>query len=221
MEAATENPTCVTCHKGKSVVRCEGCMQIFCYDHLNNHRQEFYQQFQEIQNNHDLLREELNKVKEDPRKHSFIQEIDQWESNAIELIQKTAQTCREKVLEQTDGHFKQMAVALTGLKDQMTKLAKENDLNEIDLNFLRERLRQLDKEFNRIPNMTIAEDSTTLVPNLSILLSARKYTSDDDRKILFLLFAAVVSPKKKLFKLIILGRLFQRMNEEVYQIRFN
>lgn len=209
MEAATENPTCVTCHKEKSVVRCEGCLQIFCYDHFNNHRQEFHQQFQEIQNKYDLLREELNKVKDDPRKHSFIQEIDQWESNAIELIQKSAQTCREKVLEQTDGHFKQMVVALTGLKDQIAKLGKENDLNEIDLNFLRERLRQLDKEFNRIPNMTIAEDSTILVRNLSILPSVRKYTFDDDRKLPFLMFAAVVSPKKKPFKLIILGRLFQ------------
>lgn len=191
MEATSESPICVTCHKGKSVVRCEGCLQIFCYAHLNNHRQEFHQQLQEIQNNYDLLREELNKVKDDPRKHSFIEEINQWESNAIESIRKAAQTCREKVLQQTDEHAKQMDVALTGLNDQITNLVRENDLNEIDLNFLRERLRQLDKELNRLPNMTIAEDSTILVRNLSILPS-------------------VDNPKKKvLIRLLILGRLFE------------
>ena len=205
-----ERSACLICQKEKSVVRCEGCMQIFCYNHLNQHREEFHQQFQEIQNNYDRFRENLNEQKDDPRKHSFIQQIDQWELDSIQLIRETAQTCRESVLEQTDGHFTQVTVNLNELTNRIREMVKENDLNEFDLNDLKEKLAQLEKQLDQISSIEFDDDSTVLVRRLSVVPSVRKYISDDDRIIDFIFLAVINQNAKKVLRLIILGMSFAR-----------
>jgi len=49
----------IICEKEKSAIRREGCLQLFCYDHLPNHRQQLSQQFDEIEFNRDLFRQKL------------------------------------------------------------------------------------------------------------------------------------------------------------------
>ncbi len=43
----------IICSKDRSAVRCEGCLQIFCYNHLTDHRQELNEQLDEIEVNRD------------------------------------------------------------------------------------------------------------------------------------------------------------------------
>jgi hypothetical protein len=72
MASGTGKARCVTCDKEKSAVRCEGCLQAFCYDHLTDHRQELSRQFDEIEVNRDLFRQTLTEQENDPQKHALI-----------------------------------------------------------------------------------------------------------------------------------------------------
>src|ERR1700722_19715067 len=69
MATATGETRCVICNKENSTVTCEGCLQIFCYDHLTNHRQELGDQLIEIENNRDSFRQTLNEQINDPQKY--------------------------------------------------------------------------------------------------------------------------------------------------------
>ena len=162
---------CVICQKERSAVRCEGCFQIFCYNHLNDHRQELSKTFDEIEMNRDEFRQTLNEQKIDPKKHSLIKQINQWESDSIVLIQQTAAECREKILEQADEYFKQIEMKLTKLTDQMREVRQENDFNEIDLNQLKEKITQLGKELDQISNISVQEDSKSLIKKIFIVTS--------------------------------------------------
>jgi chromosome segregation ATPase len=162
---------CVICRKERSAVRCEGCFQIFCYNHLNDHRQELNKIFEEIETNRDVFRQTLNEQKTDPKNHSLIKQIDQWESNSIAIIQQTAQECRERVLEQRDEHFKQIEINLTKLTNEIREVRQENDFNENDLNRLKEKLTQLGKELDQIPNVSMQEDSRSFIKKISIVAS--------------------------------------------------
>ncbi len=86
MTTATGKSRCITCGKEKSAVRCEGCLQTFCFSHLNDHRQELSVQFDDIEVNRDLLRQILIEQTTNPNNHSLIKQIDQWEEDSIRKI---------------------------------------------------------------------------------------------------------------------------------------
>jgi hypothetical protein len=47
------------CNKATSTYNCKGCSKDFCFKHLTEHRQTLSQQFDEIQNDHDELRQAI------------------------------------------------------------------------------------------------------------------------------------------------------------------
>jgi chromosome segregation ATPase len=175
MSIATGKARCIICEKEKSAVRCEGCLQIFCYNHLNDHRQQLSQHFDELEINRDLFRQTLNEQINHPQKHILIKQIDQWESDSIQKIQQIAKECREKLFQHTNEHVNQIEMNLTKLTNQMREIRQENDFNEIDLNNLKEKLTRLEKDLDQIPNVLIGEDSTTLIKKFSVVISSSKY----------------------------------------------
>ncbi len=96
MATATGKAQCLICGKEKSAVRCEGCSQAFCFNHLNDHRQQLNQQMDEIEINRDLFRQTLNEQINDPEKHFLIKQIDKWEFDSIKIIQNTAKQCKDQ-----------------------------------------------------------------------------------------------------------------------------
>src|SRR5690348_2978021 len=64
MATATGKARCVICEKEKSTLRCEGCLQTFCYNHVADHRQQLSKQFDEIEVTRDLFRQTLTEQTE-------------------------------------------------------------------------------------------------------------------------------------------------------------
>jgi chromosome segregation ATPase len=172
--ATTGKAQCVICNKEKSAVRCEGCLQIFCRIHLNDHCQELNKQLDEIDNDRDLFRQTLNEQINNPQKHFLIKQIDKWEFDSIKTIQQTAKQCRDQIFQQTNEHFKQVEMNLSKLTDQMREIHQENDFNEIDLKNLKQKLTKLEKQLDQIPNVSIREDSETFIKKISIVISSGK-----------------------------------------------
>ncbi len=148
-------------------VRCEDCTKIFCRLHLNGHSQEFSQQLDEIEIHRDLFRDILNE-----QKHLSMIQIDQWERDSIEMIQQTAKECRERIFQHTNEHFKQMEVNLTKLTDLIREVRQENTSNEIDLTQLKQKVAQLKKGLDKIPNACIQQDSTPFINKISVVASS-------------------------------------------------
>jgi hypothetical protein len=174
MGISTGKGRCIKCDKEKSAVRCEGCSQLFCFDHLPDHRQELSIQLDEIEVNRDLLRQTLIEQTTNPKKHSLMKQIDQWEEDSIKIIRQTANDCRQLVLQHTTDHINQFEGNLVKLTDRLRQTRQENDFNEIDLRELKQKLIELTEELNKPSNVSIEHDSASLINKISVVVSSRK-----------------------------------------------
>jgi hypothetical protein len=174
MATATGKGRCITCGKEKRAVRCEGCSQLFCFDHLPDHRLELSAQLDDIEVHRDIFRQTLNEQTTNPKKHSLIKQIDQWEEDSIRKIQQTAKECRKQILRHSSEHIKNTEMNLVRLTDQMRQTRQENDFNEIDLHEFRQKLTQLVEELDKPKNISIQQNSSSLVDKICVVISSRK-----------------------------------------------
>jgi uncharacterized UBP type Zn finger protein len=97
--ASSPKVPCATCgDKGVGIFKCEGCAQAFCRKHVIEHRDKLSHQLDEIVLEYDVLQQTIVENQEKSNhSHPVIKQIDQWERNAIEKIQQTAEEARQEV----------------------------------------------------------------------------------------------------------------------------
>ncbi|CAF0934778.1 unnamed protein product [Adineta ricciae] len=162
---------CVTCAKEKRAVRCEGCLQLFCYDHFLTHREDLNKRLDDIEISRDLFRQALNEQTNHPQIHLLIKQIDQWEKDSIKTIQQTASDCRQLLIQHTTKHVHQIESNLTKLTNQLRDLRQENDFNEYDLDQFQQKTKQLAEQLDQLSNITVREESTQLINKISVVMA--------------------------------------------------
>ena len=172
--AKNSKEQCVKCSTGKSIVRCKGCDQPFCYKHLTDHQQELSVQLDKIETSRDIFRQTLTEQMSNSKNHALIEQINQWEKESIQRIKQTAQQCREMLFQHTTTHFHQIEMNLNKLTDQLRHTRQEKDFNEIGINQLKEKLTELSEELQKPSNVSIQHDSTPLVNSISIIAPLSK-----------------------------------------------
>jgi uncharacterized protein (UPF0335 family) len=168
MSASNGKGQCFICGKEKIAYECKGCSKVFCFNHLAEHRQILSQQFDEIENDRDQFLQTIIQQKENPNENLLIQRIDKWENYSIEKIKQTAKECRQILIE----HINQIENKLKELTEQIRNIRQENEFNEIDLNQLKIKLLKLTEQLNTPANISIGEDSTSLINNISVNISS-------------------------------------------------
>jgi uncharacterized Fe-S cluster-containing radical SAM superfamily protein len=104
--ASSSKAPCATCgNKGIGIFRCEGCLQVFCRKHLNEHRDLLSHQLDEIVLEHDSLQQSIVENKETQNnQHPVLRQIDKWEKDSIRKIQQLAEEARQQLKELTGTH---------------------------------------------------------------------------------------------------------------------
>ena len=174
MSSTANRTICVSCNKEKITYPCQGCSQKFCLDDLTKHRMNLNQELEQVHNDHDELRQNLYDLTSSPTKHSFIQQIDQWEKASIEKIQQTAQQCRDQWSNYSEKFLQEMEKKLNEFAQQIKEMQRENEFNEIDLNHLKERSDKLQKELHRPTNVSIEQESTSFINKISLRISLKR-----------------------------------------------
>jgi predicted nuclease with TOPRIM domain len=78
-------------------------------------------------------------------------------------------------LEHTTKSINQIEVNLAKLTDEMREIRKENDFNEIDLDQLKNKLTQLEKELDELANVSVQQESASFINKICIVGSSRKF----------------------------------------------
>ncbi|CAF0863469.1 unnamed protein product [Adineta steineri] len=177
MAARTGKTRCITCDQEKTAVTCEGCLQLFCYDHLTEHRQELNKQLHHIAQNCDHFRQILNDQTTNSQKDSFIKQIDQWEKESIRYIHQTANECRQTLIQHTIKNIHQIEINLAKLTDEIREIRQEDDFNEINLNQFNEKLHQLQEQLEQPTDISIQQEETSFIDRIRVLVSSGKFTS--------------------------------------------
>ncbi|CAF1307658.1 unnamed protein product [Adineta steineri] len=169
MAMANNKTLCFTCNKEKITYSCEGCSQRFCLVHLNEHKQILNDELNHIINDYDQFKQTINEQKQDPQNHSLIKQINQWEINSIGKIQQKAKECRETVIKSSQTFFNDMENKFNDLSEQIKQIHKENEFNEINLNYLTNQLRKIREELNNPSNISIEQNSQSFINEISII----------------------------------------------------
>ena len=165
---------CVVCNKEMRTYICDGCSQRFCHKHLDEHRTNLEKEFDQIETDHDELRQMFNEQKENPRTHPLIQEIDQWETTSINKIQQTANQCREDLTNHINSFLLGLENKLNNLAREIKVMRQENEFNDLDIEQLKENLKQLQEELLQPPNLFIEQQSTSFINCISVRISSSK-----------------------------------------------
>lgn len=158
---------CFYCDEQYDIYQCKGCSKAFCFLHLLNHREENQQNFNQLQNNCNIFRENLNDAKIN---FPLIKNINQWEFESINKIKQMANKCREKIL----YYLMELDKNLNDLFEQSKQISKQNKFNEIILEQLNEKLDKLIKEFNEPSNIIIKENQTSFINYFNIIMPFAK-----------------------------------------------
>jgi chromosome segregation ATPase len=163
---------CVKCDKSNAILKCGGCLQDFCYNHLLEHRQELSKRLDDIEINCDLIRQSINQQSAESEEHPLMKQIDQWEQESIDKIKQTAEETRKVVLEYTNEELNkytnQVELKLNNLTDRLKQSRNENDFLETNLNEWDKQLTQLKEELNKSSNIKIGYDSTRFITRIYV-----------------------------------------------------
>ncbi|CAF1366069.1 unnamed protein product [Adineta steineri] len=146
MATTTGKAHCITCGKEKTAYKCEGCSQHFCANHLAEHQQTLRKQLDEIEDRQNLFKEAFNQEKINLQKHSLMQLVNKWEQQSIRTIQQTAEEARQLLIQHTTEYINQTE--------------------------FKQKIKELEVELAKLPNISIQEDSSLFIPKISVVISS-------------------------------------------------
>ena len=171
MATSSLKTLCVVCNKEKITYLCFGCSEKFCLPHLTEHQKDLALQLDQIENDHDGLRQSLHDQRANSSQHPLIEQINQWGKDSIEKIKQTAEQCRRKITNCLDVCFHRTEKKLNHLAEHIKEMRHENEFNEIDLNELKQRIRKLQEELVRPDNVSIEQPSTSVTGTISVRIT--------------------------------------------------
>jgi len=133
--------------KNLCIANCIGCKDVFCFDHLIQHRRDLTNEIDQLIKQHaDMKKKSFSQLNID----QHLEYIDKWEYETIELIHQHTKDVKEKI-------FSIFNTYKTDLKQYYTILGKElndkkisNTFFERDITSFSQRIEQLDKEINHV-----------------------------------------------------------------------
>ena len=164
----TKKVLCTVCNKAKGIYTCGGCSQIFCPKHPNDHREELNKQLEGIITNYDTIHQNVNQQAQDPRKHSLMMKIKEWEEESIEKIHQAAEKARNDLLNNVGNHVTILQKKLKIVSAELKQGREDNDFSEIDLRQWTEQLEQLTNDMQNPKNLVFQRDSMPLVTNIRV-----------------------------------------------------
>ncbi|CAF0986614.1 unnamed protein product [Adineta steineri] len=171
MAMANNKTQCSKCNKDKITFSCEGCSKRFCFAHLTEHQQILNEELNHIINDYDQFNQRINE--QNLQNDSLIKQINQWETNSIETIQKKAQEYREIVMKSSQTCINDIEKKFNDLSEQIKEIHRENEFNEINLNYLTNELIEITQELNNSSKISIQQDSESFINEISIVSSKK------------------------------------------------
>ncbi|CAF1034725.1 unnamed protein product [Adineta steineri] len=144
------------------------------------HRQRIKTQLETIINDHDQFQQTIIQQKEDSHNSSFIQQINQWETNSIHQIQQTAEECRKTLMKLTQKSIDDAEKKFIELSQKLKEIREENEFYEIDLNNFQLKLTQITEEFLQSSNISIRQDSQEFIKKISVVSPFGTCFNSDD-----------------------------------------
>ncbi|CAF1083760.1 unnamed protein product [Adineta steineri] len=159
---------CVACENkdaNNGIFKCEGCLQIFCLKHTNEHRYFLDYQLDDIILEHKTL------FNENQQQSSLLfDQINQWEKDSILKIKQTAQKTRKEIQGLFESQKQYTKENFSDLAKQLENARENHEYIENDLHRWKILLEQFKYDLTILsPSVVLNQDQDeTLIKNISI-----------------------------------------------------
>jgi chromosome segregation ATPase len=151
---------------------------------MNKHHGELIQQFQQLMDIRNELKESLDTAKitsKNENKLPCLIEVDQWERKTIEYIREIARKVRTNINETMAKNMAEIRHQLEQLSTHMQQQEKEGNYLENDIGKVKFQLDQLKETIQRLNEKIQVVTSSNIDWNALIHISTDKNTVEDDR----------------------------------------
>ncbi|CAF1175450.1 unnamed protein product [Rotaria sordida] len=158
---------CIKCSKGAGITTCNGCQQVYCVNHFNQHRQELANQMENISQKRDLFRQTLDhKIIE----HPLFCQINTWEQESINKIRIAAETVRVELRELLNRTKNELEKSISKITEELRSSREFDDYTEIDIKKWTQQLRTLRKMLESSSTISLSENESQklIIPLISI-----------------------------------------------------
>ena len=115
---------CGLCQKTSGILTCDGCQQAFCGKHVIEHRQQLAFQLENIMQEHDCIQHDINL---NMNSHAPLQQIDEWEKEAIRKIHEVANKVRANWQNICESSSKQLCDRSRNIADKLRTAREAED----------------------------------------------------------------------------------------------
>jgi hypothetical protein len=171
---------CSICNDEEDTYECKGCLTIYCFHHLTDHREIINQQLNKIEDNRNLFRQIINDQKNDPEQRSLIKQINQWKEDSIKKIKQIAERYKRRLIHYTDIFIIEIENRLDKITDEIKEIRQKNKFNEIKLQQLKENLNKLKEELDKPSDVSIEQEPSLFINKISVIIPL-----DKSKKIIF------------------------------------
>jgi capsule polysaccharide export protein KpsE/RkpR len=152
MSGIAVKPSCIACGKEVAILKCESCWKTGI--------------------NLELVGQDKVKVQQ----HKLIQEVDDWECNAINRIRETAEEARRQILKHTTDRMSLVGGKLSKLSDQLQQHQQAGNFDPKTVSQCQAELAQLSQQMANPSSVTVRHVSTPLVTNIIVDIPGKNQT---------------------------------------------
>ena len=176
MTTATVNnvASCESCGETADTFKCTKCDKVFCFSHLQAHREEVANKVQVLQDELNTTRETMNHFKENINQHPLMKTINDWEKKSILKIQQLAEDRRQILQYHITEHLSTMEKSWKNVEMKMQGLLEEQEFDKNYVYQCNTELKQLKTQINEPLKIIIQEDLTPFISILQINLKEIK-----------------------------------------------
>ena len=163
MASTANNLHCELCRTQVDTYQCTQCGKIFCFVHLQLHREETRQKLLYIQDNLNAIREKVNRLKQYCEDDPLMQQSGQWEQDSVTNTRQVAQDARQRLKQCLTPYVFYMEESLNDLIADIKRLSEKNNFDETHVKEWSDKLNELGKQIDQLENVAIRQASTPLM----------------------------------------------------------
>ncbi|CAF3508776.1 unnamed protein product, partial [Rotaria sp. Silwood2] len=149
-------------------MKCSGCSQDFCFDHIAEHRNELSEQLGQCEDQFNEVKIKIEEQKTEPQKNELMKKLDKWEIESIEKIRQMANEIRHELSSCIVEFITDLSLKFQQLTEQIIQCRKANDFSDVEIKFFNEELKRLKDILDNPSDFTIEQDSTTFINKIRL-----------------------------------------------------
>ncbi len=158
MASDTPKKSCATCRKSGDVFTCRGCRKAFCAKHVDEHREKLSKQVENLAQEHELLRSNINRENE---AQLLITAVNTWEQESIAKISLAAETVRTNLQQWIDRNNIELKIPLERITNELRSCQQADDYTETDIKRWVQQLEEFRQKMEKLPILDKMDDTDT------------------------------------------------------------